>query len=142
MGRPAKWSGPTRAIRVPEHLAEHLLAIASQLDHPDNVQNPTEATAATIGLPICKPKSDAETIAQGLAEGWIVSTLPQYPRMLTSEGKDGTYRLFLNPPQDIHPLMEHAIGEYCDQVLDELSERDQLLLLARLVEELGERVDG
>jgi hypothetical protein len=139
MGRPAKWSRPTTAIRVPEHLAEHLLDIARQLDNPEpanNVQNPS-------GLPICKPKSDAATIAQGLAEGWIAHKLPDYPlQMLTSEGNGGTYRLFLGPPPELSPLMEHAIGEYCDQVLDELSERDQLLLVARLVEELGDKVDA
>ncbi len=107
MGRPSNWSGPTTAIRVPEHLAQHLLDIARQLDSPaNNVQNPTG------------------------------------PYLLTSEGQCGTYRLFLNPPRDLSPLMEHAIGEYCDQVLDELSERDRLLLLARLVEEMGVQVDA
>lgn len=137
MGRPAKWSRPTTAIRVPEHLADHLLDIARQLDKPEpnNVQNPS-------GLPICKRKADAATIAQGLAEGWISHKLPDYPmQMLTSESKDGTYRLFIDPPRELPPLIEHAIGEHCDQILDELSERDQLLLLARLIEELGEKVE-
>lgn len=142
MGRPAKWSGPTTAIRVPEHLAEHLIEIARHLDQPDNVQNPTEATAATIDLPIYKPAADAATIAQGLAEGWITHSLPQYPKMLTSEGQGGTYRLFLNPPRELPRQVEASIEEYCDRVFDGLTETERVFLLGRLVEELGEKVDG
>ena len=136
MGRPLKWSGPTRAIRVPDRLADHLLDIARQLDNPEpdnNVQNPS-------GLPICKPAADAATIAQGLAEGWIAHKLPQYPQMLTSDSHTGTYRLFLAPSQKLSPLMEQAVGEYCDQLFDELDEAERVFLLSRLIEELGERV--
>ena len=140
MPRPPKWSGPSRAIRVPEHLADHLLEIARQLDQPDNVQNPTEATATAIGLPIYKPKADAETITQGLAEGWIVpKALPQM-QMLTSEGKGGTYRLFPEPPRELPPQVEASIEEYCDRVFDGLTETERCFLLGRLVEEMGEKV--
>lgn len=135
-GRPAKWSGPTRAIRVPDHLADQLLTIARQLDTPepaDNVQNPS-------GLPICKPKSDAATIAQGLAEGWIVPA--QQPKMLTSESNGNTYRLFLEPPRQLPPQVELAIEEYCDRVFASLTDTERLFLLARLVEEVGEKVDA
>lgn len=38
MGRPAKWSAPTVAIRVPAHLADHLLEMARTLDGSDFVQ--------------------------------------------------------------------------------------------------------
>ncbi|MEP0906885.1 hypothetical protein NC969_15360 [Leptolyngbya subtilissima ST-M1] len=138
-GRPAKWSGPTTPIRVPQHLAEHLLAIARELDSPEsanNVQNPS-------GLPICKPAADAATIAQGLAEGWISHKLPEYPlKMLTSESPAGTYRLFLGPPPDLPPQVEASIEEYCDRVFDGLTETDWVYLLTRLVEEWGERVDA
>lgn len=138
-GRPAKWSGPTRAIRVPEYLAQHLLDIARQLDNPEpsSVQNPSD-------LPVCKPASDAATIAQGLAEGWIVpkpAPLPQYPKLLTSQGAEGTYRLVLEPPRELAPQVEAAIEEYCDRVFAGLSESERVFLLARLVDELGERVD-
>jgi hypothetical protein len=137
-GRPAKWSGPTTAIRVPEHLAQHLLTIARQLDTPQAA----EPSTTPEGLPICKPKADAETIAQGLAEGWISHKLPDdYPlQMLTSEGKGGTYRLFLEPPRELPPQMEAAIEEYCDQVFEGLTETERVFLLGRLVEELGEPV--
>lgn len=139
MGRPAKWSRPTTAIRVPEHLAEHLLDIARQLDNPEpasNVQNPS-------GLPICKPKSDAATIAQGLAEGWIAHKLPAYPlQMLTSESATGTYRLFLEPPRPLPPQMAASIEEYCDRVFASLTESERVFLLTRMVEELGEKVDA
>ncbi|MBD1917187.1 MULTISPECIES: hypothetical protein [Cyanophyceae] len=137
-GRPAKWSGPTRAIRVPERLADHLIAIARELDNPEPniVQNP-------IGLPICKPKADAETIAQGLAEGWISHKLPDYPlKMLTSESPTGIYRLFLEPPRELPPDAEASIEEYCDRVFNGLTERERVALLARLVEALGEKVDA
>lgn len=139
MGRPAKWSRPTTAIRVPEHLAEHLLDIARELDNPEpanNVQNPS-------GLPICKPAADAATIAQGLAEGWISHKLPDYPlQMLTSESHSGTYRLFLEPPRQLPPQMEASIEDYCDRVFNGLSECERVFLLGRLVEELGVKVDA
>ncbi len=138
MGRPAKWSEDTTAIRVPKSLAPHLLDIARQLDNPqpDNVQNPS-------GLPICKPKADAATIAEGLAEGWISHKLPDYPmQMLTSESTTGTYRLFLEPPRPLPPNVEASIEEYCDRVFDGLTESERVFLLARLVEELGVRVNG
>lgn len=32
MGRKAKWSGPTEAIRVPAHLVDRLMDLARQLD--------------------------------------------------------------------------------------------------------------
>ena len=139
MGRPLKWSGPTRAIRVPDHLAQHLLDIARQLDNPEpanNVQNPS-------GLPICKPAADAATIAQGLAEGWIAHKLPLYPQMLTSESNAGTYRLFLDfldPPRQLPPDVEAAIEEYVDSVFTNLTETERVCLLTRLIEERGERV--
>lgn len=137
MGRPSNWSGPTRAIRMPERLAQHLLDIARQLDNPapdNSVQNPN-------GLPICKPASDAATIAQGLAEGWIVpKPLPQM-QMLTSESQGGTYRLFLEPPRELPPDVEASIEEYCDRLFNGLTESERVYLLARMVDELGERVD-
>lgn len=34
MARPPKWNGKTTAIRVPEHCAPQLLALAQQLDKP------------------------------------------------------------------------------------------------------------
>ena len=40
MPRPSKWQSKTTAIRVPEHAAEQLLAIAKQLDSQSFVQNP------------------------------------------------------------------------------------------------------
>lgn len=138
MGRPSNWSGPTRAIRVPDHLAEHLMAIARELDNPEpnNVQNPS-------GLPICKPAADAATIAQGLAEGWISHKLPDYPlTMLTSESATGTYRLFLEPPRDLPPQVEASIEEYCDRVFNGLTETERVYLLTRLVEERGVKVDA
>lgn len=139
MGRNPKWSGPTTPIRVPQHLAEHLIAIARELDNPEpanNVQNPS-------GLPVCKPKADAETIAQGLAEGWISHKLPDYPlQMLTSESPTGTYRLFLEPPRQLPSDVEAAIEEYCDRVFAGLTETERVFLLTRLVEERGVKVDG
>lgn len=137
-GRPAKWSGPTRAIRVPEHLAEHLIAIARELDNPkpNNVQNPSD-------LPLCKPAADAATITQGLAEGWISHKLPDYPlKMLTSESPKGTYRLFLGPPPELPPQVEASIEEYCDRVFDSLTERERVYLLTGMIEKLGVKVDA
>jgi len=137
-GRPAKWSGPTTAIRVPEHLAQHLLDIARQLDNPEpanNVQNPS-------GLPICKPAADAATIAHGLEEGWIRSSLPGPAQMVTSESHRGTYRLFLDPLPRLPPEIEGVIEECCDRVFGSLTDTERVFLLGRLVEELGEKVDA
>ena len=48
MPRPSKWRSKTTAIRVPEHAADQLLAIARQLDAPSGfVQNP-KPTLITI----------------------------------------------------------------------------------------------
>lgn len=112
MGRNPKWNSPTDSVRLPTHAIPACLALARQLDDP-------------------KPVGDVKNNVQN----------PSAPYLLTSEGPYGTYRLFLNPPRDLDPLMEHAIGEYCDQVLDGLPERDRLLLMALLVEELGVQVD-
>lgn len=50
MGRPAKWSGPTTAIRVPAALADQLLDIARQLQG-SFVQNSSAPTVATFEGP-------------------------------------------------------------------------------------------
>jgi hypothetical protein len=108
-GRPSAWKSPTKAIRVPEHLADQLLALARQMEAgevptplPSASKNPekplledpaacsapvqefktlpaveefdelTEEERAAIALRTFKPKTDPDTIAQGLAEGWIV----------------------------------------------------------------------
>lgn len=113
MGRPSLWNSPTDSVRLPKHAIAACLALARQLDNP-------------------KPVGHVENNVQN----------PTGPYLLTSDSPQGTYCLVLNPPSELSPLMEHAIGEYCDQVLDELSERDQLLLVARLVEEWGQKVDG
>lgn len=134
-GRPAKWSGPTRAIRVPEALAEHLLDIARQLDNPEpnNVQNPTD-------LPICKPKADAETIAQGLAEGWIVPTAaPVPPYLLTSTSSKGTFTYTVNRPPDIPAAVWTEAARILDDVCEGLSQKERWLILGRLVEEWGQK---
>lgn len=143
MARPPKWNGPTKAIRVPEHLAKHLLAIARQLDQPDNVQNPSEATATAIGLPICKPKSDAETIAQGLAEGWIVpKAAPVPPYLLTSTSSKGTFRYTVAPPPDIPTEVWAQADRLIDEVCGQMSQKEHWLMLGRLVEEWGQKVDA
>lgn len=137
MGRPAKWSGPTEPIRVPKHLAPHLLEIARQLDNPtpDNVQNPTD-------LPICKPKADAATIAQGLAEGWIVpKAAPVPPYLLTSTSSKGTFTYTVNPPPDIPAEVWATADRLLDEVCGEMGQKEHWLMLGRLVEEWGTKVD-
>ncbi|MBW4485059.1 MAG: hypothetical protein KME14_21185 [Tildeniella torsiva UHER 1998/13D] len=138
MGRPSEWSGPTTAIRVPLHLAEHLKAIARQLDNPEpanNVQNPS-------GLPICKPKSDAATIAQGLAEGWIVpKAAPVPPYLLTSTSSKGTFQYTVNPPPDIPSEVWAEADRLIDEVCGQMSQKERWLMLGRLVEEWGKKVD-
>lgn len=142
MPRPPKWSGPSRAIRVPEHLADHLLDIARQLDQPDNVQNPSEATATAAGLPICKPKSDAPTIVQGLTEGWIVpKSAPVPPYLLTSTSPKGTFTYTVNPPPDIPATVWAEADRLLDEVCEGLSQKERWLMLGRLVEEWGKKVD-
>lgn len=83
MPRKSPWNGPTKAIRVPEHCADDLLAIAQFLDSPDPdwyefdervreiKRTKHEHALKREGIPVCRPKSDPETIAQGLSEGWI-----------------------------------------------------------------------
>lgn len=112
-GRPAKWSGPTRAIRVPDHLADHLLTIARQLDNPDpanNVQNPTD-------LPICAP-------------------LPPY--LLTSSSAKGAYHYTVNPPPDIPVDVWAEADRLVEEVCGPLSQKERWLMLGRLVEEWGQ----
>jgi hypothetical protein len=130
-GRPAKWSGPTTAIRIPEHL----LDIARQLDNPEpanNVQNPS-------GLPTCKPKADAETIAQGLAEGWIVPTAPVPPYLLTSTSAKGTHTYVVNPPENIPTEVWAEADRLLDQGCGEMNQKERWLMLGRLVEEWGQK---
>lgn len=137
MGRPSNWSGPTRAIRVPEHLAEHLIDIARQLDNPEpnNVQNPS-------GLPICKPAADAATIAQGLAEGWIVhQAAPVPPYLLTSTSSKGTFQYTVNPPPDIPTEVWAEADRLIEEVCGQMSQTEHWLMLGRLVEEWGKPVD-
>lgn len=137
MARPAKWNGPTRAIRVPDHLAEHLLSIARQLDNPEpanNVQNPS-------GLPICKPKADAATIAQGLEEGWIVPQRPLLPYLLTSDRPKGTYTYTVNPPPDIPAAVWAEADRLIEEVCGGMTQNEHWLMLGRLVEEWGQKVD-
>lgn len=143
MPRPPKWSGPSRAIRVPEHLADHLLDIARQLDQPNNVQNPTEATHTPNGLPICKPAADAATIAQGLAEGWIApKAAPVPPYLLTSTSPRGTFTYTVNPPPDIPATVWAEADRLLDEACEGLSQKERWLMLGRLVEEWGKKVDA
>lgn len=137
-GRPAKWSEDTVAIRIPKSLAPHLLEIARQLDNPEpnNVQNP-------IGLPICKPKADAETIAQGLAEGWIVpKAAPVPPYLLTSTSSKGTFQYTVNPPPDIPAEVWAEADRLIDEVCGQMDQKEHWLMLGRLVEEWGKKVDA
>lgn len=141
MGRPAKWSGPTTAIRVPQHLADHLIEIARQLDQQNNVQNPPEPNQTPDGLPICKPKADGETIAQGLKEGWIVpSRKPLPPYLLTSDSPKGTFTYTVNPPPDIPTEVWAEADRILDEVCSGLSQKEKWLMLGRLVEEWGQKV--
>jgi len=91
MPRKSPWNGPTKAIRVPEHCADELLAIARFLDSPDpdwyeldellkQIKGAKhERSLKAAGIPVCKPKTDPETIALGLAEGWIVPKRSDLP---------------------------------------------------------------
>ena len=135
-GRPSPWNSPTKLMRLPAHLEQVLFEVARQLDNPqpDNVQNPN-------GLPICKPKADAETIAQGLAEGWIVSTAPVPPYLLTSTCSKGTFTYTVNPPPDIPAEVWATADRLLDQVCEGLSQKEKWLMLGRLVEEWGQKVD-
>jgi hypothetical protein len=63
-------------------------------------------------------------------------------QMLTSEGKGGTYRLFLEPPRELPPQVEASIEYYCNWVFDGMTETERVFLLGRLVEELGEKVNA
>jgi hypothetical protein len=124
-GRPAKWSGPTTAIRVPEHLAAHLLTIARQLDTPQ----------------ASEPSTTPETIAQGLAEGWIVPTAaPVPPYMVTSTSAKGTFRYIVDPPPDVPAEVWAKADRLLDEVCGEMSQKEHWLLLGRLVEEWGQKV--
>jgi hypothetical protein len=84
MPRKSPWNGPTKAIRVPEHCADDLVAIAKLLDCPHGPdwyefdelvreikRTKHEQDLKAAGIPVCRPKTDPETIAQGLSEGWI-----------------------------------------------------------------------
>ncbi|MGG6240912.1 hypothetical protein ACQ4N7_20005 [Nodosilinea sp. AN01ver1] len=142
MGRPSEWNCPTTAIRVPLHLAEHLKEIARQLNKTDNVQNPTEANHTPNGLPICKPAADAETIAQGLAEGWLVPKAQASPFMITSESSKGTFQLVVRPqPEPVSKVWADRLAE-AEEMFGTLTTDEQWLMLGRLVEEWGQKVDG
>lgn len=74
-GRPAKWSGPTTPIRVPQYLAPHLLAIARELDTPEsvnNVQNPrmltSESPTGTYRLFLKPPPELAPSVEASIEE--------------------------------------------------------------------------
>lgn len=78
MGRKAKWSGPSVAIRVPEHLADQLLELARKLDgsaQKNNVQKiircqPTMITYNNEAYMISPPPvvcgDDAESIDEAV----------------------------------------------------------------------------
>jgi hypothetical protein len=89
MPRKSNWNGSTTVIRIPEHCADDLVAIAKLLDCPhgpdwyefDDLVREIKRTKhehalKQAGIPICKPKTDPETIAQGLSEGWIKPKKP------------------------------------------------------------------
>lgn len=143
-GRPSKWSGPTRAIRVPERLAGHLLDIARQLDNPE----PTHNDQPPSGLPVCKPKADAETIAQGLAEGWIV------PCAAPPEPAPGPYLVTLEEGGEVEQYLVPQVGPLTRgelEVIDDLVLRveaalqkwtpsEQALIFSGLVREYGQKL--
>ncbi|MBD2107407.1 hypothetical protein [Nodosilinea sp. FACHB-13] len=112
MPRPPKWNNPTDSVRLPKHAIPACMALARQLDGS-------------------KPVEDVKNNVQNLLG----------PSMLTSESRDGTYRLFLKPPPELPPNVEASIEEYCDRVFDGLTETDWVYLLTRLVEEWGVKVD-
>lgn len=149
MGRPSNWNSPTTSVRLPIHALPAVLALAKQLDDPkpvetveSNVQNPAEATHTREGLPICKPKADAETISQGLAEGWIVPSAPLPPYLLSSASSKGTYHYTVNPPPDIPADVWAEADRLVEEVCGSMSQKEHWLVLGRLVEEWGQKVDG
>lgn len=83
MPRKSNWNSPTTAIRIPQHCADDLMAIAKLLDQPmpdwdefdefvrEIKRTKQEEPLKRAGIPVCKPKTDPQTIAQGIAEGWI-----------------------------------------------------------------------
>lgn len=113
MGRNPKWNSPTDSVRLPKHAISACLALARQLDDP-------------------KPVGDVKNNVQN----------PTDPYLLTSEGQGGTYRLLLDPPRYLPPPVATAIEEYCDRVFASLTDSEQVFLLARLVDELGVKVEA
>lgn len=113
MGRPSNWNSPTDSVRLPKHAIAACMALARQLDDPI----PLEDVKNNVQNSLC-------------------------PSLLTSQSKQGTYRLVLDPPRPLPPQVEASIDEYCDRVFSSLTETERIFLLTRMVEELGVKVDA
>jgi hypothetical protein len=112
MGRPSNWNSPTDSVRLPKHAIAACLALARQLDDS-------------------KPVGDVKNNVQN----------PTGPYLLTSESTKGTYTYTVNPPPDIPAEVWATADRLLDEVCGPLSQKEHWLLLGRLVEEWGQKVD-
>lgn len=116
MARPAKWSGPTVAIRVPAHMSEALLSSDRALD----TTFPAE-------------QSDSE-----MAEYLSFVQNSTTPKLFTVQGsKEQRYIVRADPLAFEEWREVRRVSDRVErEIFKGLSESEQLYLLARLVQEV------
>lgn len=120
MARPSKWGTPTTAIRVPEHLAEALLAIARSLegDVPSAKPDPEMAAYLSFVQNSIKPK---------------LLTI----RDSEDDFKEHHYIIQADPLSFTEYQQVKQISERIHQeIFDGLSAEDRLYLLSKLAQEI------
>lgn len=113
MGRPSRWNSPTDSVRLPKHAIPACMALARQLDE-------------------AKPVGDVKNNVQN----------PTGPYLLTSDSPKGTFQYTVNPPPDIPAEVWAEADRLIDEVCGQMDQKEHWLMLGRLVEEWGQKVDA
>jgi len=101
MPRKSPWNGPTKAIRVPEHCADELLAIAKLLDGPPNLHwDETVSTKAQVIYRLSNFLTHIEVLIRELRREHGPHTQGRYEQLVdqiwsaVERHKEANYRLF------------------------------------------------
>jgi hypothetical protein len=113
MGRPSNWNSPTDSVRLPKHAIPACMALARQLDD-------------------VKPVGDVKNNVQN----------PTGPYLVTWEVNGQATHYLVDPPADIPTDVWVEADRLLDEVCGPMSQKERWLMLGRMVEEWGKKVDG
>lgn len=103
MGRPAKWKSKTVSIRIPAHLAEHLLNVAKQLEQLEQPESFVQ-------------NSETQTSLLTYDGRRFPLTLTQARWQEAEDLANLCYQRLLNQSQKVK---EQVLVRLCDQVLQD-----------------------